>query len=66
MWLYLFRSPRQFYTQTLGFMQGPNLAPGLDKSWPAHVEFQSVSFSAAACYWEVGVCVVHGALTTFM
>lgn len=34
-------------------MQGPNLAPGLDKSWPAHVEFQSVAFSAAACYWEV-------------
>ena len=34
-------------------MHGPNLAPGLDKSWPAHVEFQSISFSAAACYWEV-------------
>ncbi|CAM9301607.1 unnamed protein product, partial [Hapterophycus canaliculatus] len=42
----------EFYTQALGFMQGPNLAPGLDKSWPAHVEFQSVAFSAAACYWE--------------
>eukprot|EP00752_Nemacystus_decipiens_P018228 g16356.t1 len=42
----------EFYTQTLGFMHGPNLAPGLDKSWPAHVEFQSISFSAAACYWE--------------
>lgn len=38
-------------------MQGPNLAPGLDKSWPAHVEFQSIAFSAAACYWEVCVCV---------
>eukprot|EP00903_Cladosiphon_okamuranus_P015118 g13981.t1 len=42
----------EFYSQVLGFMHGPNLAPGLDKSWPAHVEFQSISFSAAACYWE--------------
>lgn len=49
----LFFFLEQFYTQTLGFMHGPNLAPGLDKSWPAHVEFQSVAFSAAACYWEV-------------
>lgn len=34
-------------------MEGPNLSPGLDKSWPAHVEFQSFSFSGAACYWQV-------------
>ncbi|CAM9517364.1 unnamed protein product, partial [Ectocarpus fasciculatus] len=42
----------ELYTQTLACMQGPNLAPGLDNSWPAHVEFQSMQFSAAASYWE--------------
>ncbi|CAN0370437.1 unnamed protein product, partial [Discosporangium mesarthrocarpum] len=43
----------EFYQQALGYMHGPNLARGLDRSWAGHVEFQAYAFEAAANYWEV-------------